>query len=151
MKKLLKKYQEYMIGPVIYKTLVRLLIGAILCLLWAKFGNTTGHFTVLNYPFFILGIMYLGLLWMNYLQMDGVRGLDFFERGIRYSRKFLTGTLDKAPKKYQGMSDYANQERSEKAEEFDGLSDEEQLLCTMVANLIAGLFFLLPSIISMVL
>ena len=121
MKNFFKKYNKYMIGPMIYKTLIRLMISAILCLLWAKYGNTSGHFTVLNYPFFILGVTFLGLLWKNYLQLDGVGG-------------------DK------GISDYANQERREDAEEFDGLSDEEKLMCAMAANFFSALFFLLPSI-----
>lgn len=131
-----------MIGPMIYKTLTRLMIGAILCLLWAKYGNTSGQFTVLNYPFFILGVTFLGLLWKNYLQLDGVGGGLVSARealGILFKRR-------KEEKKYKGISDYANQERREDAEEFDGLSDEEKLMCAMAANFFSALFFLLPSI-----
>lgn len=142
MKNFFKKYNKYMIGPMIYKTLTRLMIGAILCLLWAKYGNTSGHFTVLNYPFFVLGVAFLGLLWKNYLQLDGVGGGLVSARealGILFKRR-------KEEKKYKGISDYANQERREDAEEFDGLSDEEKLMCAMAANFFSALFFLLPSI-----
>ena len=142
MKNFFKKYNKYMIGPMIYKTLTRLMIGAILCLLWAKYGNTSGHFTVLNYPFFILGVTFSGLLWKNYLQLDGVGGGLVSARealGILFKRR-------KEEKKYKGISDYANQERREDAEEFDGLSDEEKLMCAMAANFFSALFFLLPSI-----
>lgn len=127
MKKLTAMYRNYMFRPILYKTITRASIVAVVMLVWQRYLSD-GHFTMWQAPGLLCGAVLLGWAWINYLRLDGVRIhylLDQFkDRGARKKRHPTRSIVD-----------YAD----EKIVAFEDLSDEEQIYCSMLSSLVLGL------------
>ena len=71
MKKLTSMYKRYMFHPVLYKTVTRTSIVAVLMLLWQRYVSD-GTFTIWEAPGFLCGVVLLIWAWVDYLRLDGV-------------------------------------------------------------------------------
>ena len=71
MKKLISMYQKYMFRPVLYKSVTRVSVVAVLMLLWDRYVSD-GRFTMWQAPALLLGVVLLAWAWVNYLRLDGV-------------------------------------------------------------------------------
>ena len=65
MKKLFSRYQTYMFHPILYKTVTRVSVVAVLMLLWDRFVSD-GTFTMWQAPGFLLGVVLLCWAWVDY-------------------------------------------------------------------------------------
>lgn len=126
MKKLFSMYKSYMFRPILYKTITRASVIAVLCLLWEQFLSD-GHFSLWQAPGFFCGALMLGWAWMDYLQLDGIR-LPFFPDRFKAE--------DKKKKRHATRSivDYAD----EKIVSFEELEPLERVFCSMISCLILG-------------
>ena len=71
MKKLTSMYKRYMFHPILYKTVTRTSIVAVLMLLWQRYVSD-GTFTIWEAPGFLCGVVLLIWAWVDYLRLDGV-------------------------------------------------------------------------------
>ena len=71
MKKLTSMYKRYMFHPILYKTVTRTSIVAVLMLLWQRYVSD-GTFTIWEAPGFLCGVVLLIWAWLDYLRLDGV-------------------------------------------------------------------------------
>ena len=71
MKKLVSMYQKYMFRPILYKSVTRVSVVAVLMLLWDRYVSD-GTFTMWQAPALLLGVVLLAWAWVNYLRLDGV-------------------------------------------------------------------------------
>lgn len=122
--------------PVLYKALPRFITGLVLALLWDRFLNKEKLFQMTEHAFFVLGIVFFALAWVVYLKIDGFRIHHLNENSAK-------------PKKnrhlFKHMADYSDEEPSPD----DSLDENERLIAGLLANIITGLCFLLPSVIFM--
>lgn len=127
MKKLKSMYKRYMFHPILYKTVTRVSIVAVLMLLWDRY--LSDHtFTMWEAPGFLCGIVLLIFAWVDYLRLDGVTIHHLLEefKG-RGKKKTFHAT--------RSIIDYAD----EKIVSFEELEPEERTYCSMLSNLVLGL------------
>lgn len=128
MKKFSSMYKRYMFRPILYKTVTRASIVAVVCLLWERFVSD-GHFTMWQAPVLLCGAFLLGWAWFDYLHLDGMT--------IHYMLEDWKN-LGKPKKKYhptRSIVDFAD----EKIVSFDELEPEERTFCSLLCNLVLGL------------
>ena len=135
MKQLLKIYKQIMLRPIVYKLIPRLVTGLVLSLLWDRFFNAEKLFSMVERAFFVLGIVFFAMAWMNYLKLDGVR--------IHYLNE--NNNLKKTKHKLKFPIDYSEEEPSP----ADSLDAHNDTIATMISNIAAGICFLLPSVFSL--
>lgn len=124
-------YQRYMLRPIIYMTVYRLMLAAIFMLILVRFvkngpapGMIAGFLTMLFALF----------TYLVYLRMDGLR----IPR-VKYIRpKKKADPLRHAA----SMTDYTD---DEPGVTFDELEDDEKNLCSLLANVIDFTIFLAAS------
>jgi hypothetical protein len=68
-----EKYKPKKFKPVIYKLLRRFATGLVFALLWDRFFNVQKYFSILGHAFFVLGVVFFALAWVDYLKIDGVK------------------------------------------------------------------------------
>ena len=126
MKKLISMYQKYMFRPVLYKSVTRVSVVAVLMLLWDRYV-----------PALLLGVVLLAWAWVNYLRLDGVTvhhlGEEFKDMG---KKKKLHAT--------KSIVDFAD----ERIISFEELEPEERIYCSMLSNLLLGAALLIISLIA---
>ena len=112
MKKLTSMYKRYMFHPILYKTVTRTSIVAVLMLLWQRYVSD-GTFTI----------------WVDYLRLDGVTIHHLLEefKGMGKRQKKIHST--------RSIIDYAD----EKIVSFEELEPEERTYCSLLSNLVLGL------------
>ena len=125
-----------MVRPVFYKVLARFFIGLVFALLWDRFINVQKLYSMITHTFFIIGILFFAIAWVSYLRIDGLR-LPFVNSGKNKNKK-------NHPQKYP--IDYAD----EKPSPNDSLDGDEEKKANLIANIAAGLCFLLPSLIGII-
>ena len=95
MKKLVSMYQKYMFRPILYKSVTRVSVVAVLMLLWDRYVSD-GTFTMWQAPALLLGVVLLAWAWVNYLRLDGVTihhlGEEFKDMGKK-KKKLLVYDL----------------------------------------------------------
>ena len=64
MKKLTSMYKRYMFHPILYKTVTRTSIVAVLMLLWQRYVSD-GTFTIWEAPGFLCGVVLLIWAWVT--------------------------------------------------------------------------------------
>ena len=111
MKKLTSMYKRYMFHPILYKTVTRTSIVAVLMLLWQRYVSD-GTFTIWEAPGFLCGVVLLIWAWVDYLRLDGVTIHHLLEE-----------------------FNYAD----EKIVSFEELEPEERTYCSLLSNLVLGL------------
>lgn len=134
MKKWLKKHwQGYMLRPLIYKAFTRFVLALTAALLWNHFVAPVFLPAPLAYAFVFVGVFFAVCGWMNHLRLDG----------LKLPRMKLPALKKKPARSYGDIVDYTNEEIIS----FDELEDDEKDVCSMLANLICCLLFLLLSLI----
>ncbi|WP_312668164.1 hypothetical protein [Tissierella praeacuta] len=134
MKKLLRIY-SYLIQPTIYKIISRAFLGITLSLLWNHFINEGETYIMVEKVFFFIGVVLLTMAWFNYLKLDGVSiGM------VRKSRQ----EKDKSSYKPKNIIDFLEGEVTS-----DELEEKDEVLSALIANILTGICFLIPSIIIM--
>ena len=126
MKKLFSRYQTYMFHPILYKTVTRVSVVAVLMLLWDRFVSD-GTFTMWQAPGFLLGVVLLCWAWVDYLRLDGVT--------IHHLAEELKG-MGKKKKRFATKSivDYAD----ERIVSFEELEPGDRTFCSLLSNLVLG-------------
>jgi hypothetical protein len=132
MKRFLTMYKPYL-RPIIYKLIPRLVTGLVLSLLWDRFFNAQKLFSMTERAFFVLGIVFLAIAWVNYLKLDGIK--------IHH----LNENRKKTKHKLKFPIDYSDEEPSP----ADLLDENENAIATLISNIAAGICFLLPSVFSL--
>ena len=126
MKKLVSMYQKYMFRPILYKSVTRVSVVAVLMLLWDRYVSD-GTFTMWQAPALLLGVVLLAWAWVNYLRLDGVTihhlGEEFKDMGKK--KKFHST---------KSIVDFAD----ERIVSFEELEPEERTYCSMLSNLVLG-------------
>lgn len=136
MKKMLSLFSAIMIRPTIYRAVTKCAVALTVVLLWDRYVNK-GLLPVGRDGCFAAALLLFGLAWLNYLRLDGLEvphlltGKNRPEK--KKKRRRLTGDI----------ADFAD----EHIVPFDELSEEEQLACSMAANLASGVIFLIPAVI----
>lgn len=127
MKKLTQMYKKYMFHPILYKTVTRTSIVAVLMLLWDRYVSD-GYFTMWEAPGLVLGVGLLAWAWVDYLRLDGVTIHHLLEefKGVRPKKKFYAT---------KSIVDYAD----EKIVSFEELEPEERIYCSMLSSLVLGI------------
>lgn len=128
MKKLTSRYKRYMFHPILYKTVTRTSIVAVLMLLWQRYVSD-GTFTIWEAPGFLCGVVLLIWAWVDYLRLDGVTIHHLLEefKGMGKRQKKVHST--------RSIIDYAD----EKIVSFEELEPEERTYCSLLSNLVLGL------------
>ena len=125
-----------MLRPIIYKLIPRIVTGLVLALLWDRFFNAQKLFSMVERAFFVLGIFFFAMAWVNYLKLDGLRILHLNDGKKKESKHKLKFPVD-----------FSDEEPSP----IDVLDENDNAAATLISNLAAGICFLLPSIFSLVL
>ena len=118
MKKLTSMYKRYMFHPILYKTVTRTSIVAVLMLLWQRYVSD-GTFTIWEAPGFLCGVVLLIWAWVDYLREE-FKGMGKRQKKIHSTRSII---------------DYAD----EKIVSFEELEPEERTYCSLLSNLVLGL------------
>lgn len=126
MKNIFTMYKHYMFRPILYKTVTRASIVAVLCLLWQRYVSD-GHFTVWEAPALLCGAVLCAWAWINYLRLDGMTIHHLLE-------DLKSGGKKKKFHATRSIVDFAD----EKIISFEELEPEERLFCSMVSNLVLG-------------
>lgn len=136
-KKIKKIFQPYMIRPTVYQCVTKISIALALALLWNRFINVEGVFSMLRDAFLVAGVFFIMLAWFQYLRLDG----------LRMSR---VSDDEKKKKKKRHISkdivDYAD----EKIISFSELEDDERMVCRLTSDVVCGLLFLIPALVALV-
>ena len=119
MKKLVSMYQKYMFRPILYKSVTRVSVVAVLMLLWDRYVSD-GTFTMWQAPALLLGVVLLAWAWVNYLRLDGEEFKDMGKKKKFHSTKSIVDFAD------------------ERIVSFEELEPEERTYCSMLSNLILG-------------
>jgi hypothetical protein len=123
-----------MIRPVVYMTFIRAILGITAALLWNEFVNIKSALSMRAFAFLFLGVFLLGMGWMAYLRLDGVKMPVLDKRLFEWKRK---------PKRtYGDMIDYVN----EATVSFDELEEAEKDFCRLAADMMCGIVFLVLSL-----
>lgn len=136
--KILKIYKKYMIRAIVYKTISKFLIVLALALAWNYTANKSGFLSIVEHAFFVLGAVLILLSWFNYLSLDGLR-INFSGYQQKKSKK------KKKRHRNSDIVDFADED----VVPFDELERDEQVACKLASNLIAGVMFIIPSLIAM--
>lgn len=72
-------YHSYMIRPILYKCVTRAALAVTALLLWDRYVNTAGRFSLLRDGCVVAGILFFCLAWFSYLRLDGVMVHHMFE------------------------------------------------------------------------
>lgn len=128
------KFKPYLFHPVLYKTVTRTSIVAVLMLLWERYVSD-GTFTIWEAPGFLCGVVLLIWAWIDYLRLDGLTIHHLLEefKGKSKQRKFHST---------RSIIDYAD----EKIVSFEELEPEERTYCSMLSNLVLGLPLILVAL-----
>ena len=125
--------------PIFYKSFYKFVLAMVPILLWDRFVNVKKYYSILDTGFFIAGVFYLMLAWMNYLKLDGMKvyGLDIFKV------IFHSGDKNSKQKKTGSMMDFVQQD----IPDYDELSEKDKTLTKFGANLFTGLVLTAVSLI----
>ena len=126
MKKLFSMYKKYMFHPILYKTVTRVSIVAVLMLLWDRYVSD-GTFTMWQAPALLLGVILLAWAWVDYLCLDGMtihHLLEEFKDAGKKKKHFAA----------KSIVDYAD----ERIVSFEELEPEERTFCSLMSNLVLG-------------
>ena len=140
MKPFLKMYKPIMLRPIIYKLIPRLATGLVLSLLWDRFFNAQKLFSMVEHSFFVLGIIFFAMAWLNYLKLDGMKIHHLNENANRKKTKH----------KLKFPIDYSDEEPSPADSLTATAGENDEAIAALLSNILAGICFLLPSVLSLV-
>ena len=136
MKKLRAMYKGYMLHPILYKTVTRTSIVAVLMLLWERYVSD-GTFSMWEAPGFLCGVVLLIWAWVDYMRLDGLTihhlAEEFKDMGKKKKRHATKSIVD-----------YAD----ERIVSFEELEPEERVFCSLLSNLLLGVPLVVISLIA---
>ena len=136
MKKLFPMYKKYMFHPILYKSVTRVSVVAVLMLLWDRYVSD-GTFTMWQAPALLLGVILLAWAWVDYLRLDGVTIHHLAEELKEMGKK-------KKRHATKSIVDYAD----ERIVSFEELEQEERVFCSLLSNLVLGVPLVVISLIA---
>lgn len=139
MRKILNIDKRHMVRPMICHAITRLSAGLALALLWDHFVNTEALLSVGVHAFFVVGIFLTGMAWFDYLKLDGMH-IHHLSVEKSCGRKMKNHHR-------KAIIDFSD----ERINSFEELEADEQAVCRLGANLLAGAVFLGLSLINTVL
>lgn len=140
MKHILSIYKPYLIRPILYRTFNKFVVGLTLVLLWDRFLNH-GRLEVVRDGFFVAGVVLLFLAWLSYLALDGLTISRLFRAGKEKKREKRSPIRRSAD-----IIDFAD----EHIPRLDELEEDEQRFVYFFSSLIAGLCFLIPALVNLI-
>lgn len=132
MKKIRSIIKPYMIRPLVYQSVTKLVTALVICLLWDRTLNQSLHYDLAGSAFFTAGILFFMLAWFQYLRLDGVCAPLMRGEKKRKTKTHVT----------KDIVDFAD----EKIISFGELADEEQMVCRLLGDLLCGGIYLLASL-----
>lgn len=123
--------KSYMIRPILYKCVTRAALAVTALLLWERYVNTAGRLSLFKDGCFGMGLLFFCLSWFSYLHLDGVTVHHMLEE--RKKKKPVR-------KSYGDIVDFAD----EHIVSYEELSDHERAACSLAANLLCGVLFMIP-------
>lgn len=122
---------------VLYKAIRKAACALAAVLLWDRFLNH-GHLQVVRDGFLVAAVFLLVLAWFSYLKLDGVTIHHLFEerkkkRPIRHATRDIVDFVD------------------EHIVDYDELEPDERTLCQLLSSLAAGILFLVPALLALLL
>ena len=140
-----------------YKLIRRFVTGLVLALLWDRFFNAPKLFSMKDHAFFVLGAVFFALAWVNYLKIDGVRIHYLNENRKKPGKtKPRTGSLidfieeEPAHTEFADLSDVPDADSSGFITKNEENNENEETKTALIANLLAGLGFMLVAFVSRV-
>lgn len=133
--KIRKIYQPYMIRPTIYQSATKISVALVLALLWDRYINLNGIFSVVRDAFLVVGIFFFMLAWFQYLRLDG----------LKITRTSTEDTGKKKSHITKDIVDFAD----EKIISFAELEPEERIVCRLLGDVLCGLLFLIPALVAL--
>lgn len=130
-------FSPEIIKPLLYKAFYKFVLAIAVILVWHRFINQNSYYGIFDTGFFVVGVFYLMLAWMNYLSLDGIKlhGLNIFKV------LFHMGDKNTRQKKNGSMMDFVQQDLPD----YDNLSKEDKSIVIFGANLLTGLIMTLAS------
>ena len=126
-----KRFQKYMIRPILHMLFTRAILALTAALLWNEYVKLDAARPMRSYAFLFFGAFFLVMGWMAYLRLDGVKAPVFDKRLFEWKRK---------PKRIKGdLIDFVDED----VVSFDELEADEKDLCRLIANLACGAVFLI--------
>lgn len=133
-KKIIGIFQPYMIRPTVYQCATKISVALVLALLWNRFINVEGMFSIVRDAFLVAGVFFLMLAWFQYLRLDGLK-VSRTSKEERKKKRHIT----------KDIVDFAD----EKIISFAELDDEERIVCRLMGDVVCGLLFFLPALIAL--
>lgn len=133
MRKFWNSYHRYMIKPILYQIIARLMIVITLGLLWLRFVNTRREITLVGYVCPIAGMLLIAVSWFHYLRMDGIKVLQVRSRTQKRKRFFFRSMIDDTQEEVTNLS---------------SLDSEDRTACMFLVNLVSGLILLVITFIG---
>lgn len=140
MKKWFTKNRSYMVRPILYKSVFRAAIALVVLLLWNRYvaaSDRTG-LLLLRDGCMTAGILFLGFAWFSYLRLDG------FLAGWKSGRSQNEQKKKKPKRGNSDIVDFAD----EHIVSFDELGEEERSACSLAANLVCAVGYLLVAVLQ---
>ena len=128
MKKLFPRYKKYMFHPILYKSVTRVSVVAVLMLLWDRYVSD-GTFTMWQAPALLLGVILLAWAWVDYLRLDGV-------------------TIHHLAEELKDMGKKKKRHATKSIVSFEELEPEERVFCSLLSNLVLGVPLVVISLIA---
>lgn len=135
-------YKPYMTRPMIQLCAIKVAIAAVVILVYDRFLRQNAYISIVSDMFFFLGCFFLACTWFHYLGLDGIKIPGIFNENRKKDGKKRKKLIRKT---YSDMSDYTD----EQVVSLSELEPEEKKVCRFLANLICGLLFLIPSLVSL--
>ncbi len=136
MKKLMENLKTSLVRPILYKCIPRVGLGIALALVWDKMFNVNRLRSVWEYPVLCWGVCLLAMAWIEYLRLDGMK-IHHLMEGVPKKKKKNHWTKQ--------MIDYTDEELEDTIE----LTDDQTKLVRLIADILIGLGFLIPSVFYM--
>lgn len=131
-----KIWHSYMLRPTFYKSITKLSIGLVLCLLWDTFLNSDKLLSVWTHPCFVFACFLLAAAWFQYLRLDGFTIHYLMEDKVKPKKKVHAT---------KSIADFVD----EKIVSYEELQTDEKTLCNLLSDLLCGILFLVPSLIAL--
>lgn len=131
MKAIIQKYcKKYMVKPIVYKFLTKLLLSALISVVWIRYVNTRQMYHSRNFLGFTLAVVFGTAAWFSFLKLDGFRiaGLPP-KKNSRNKPKQSTASI----------IDHLDTE----PDAFAALTDEEKSFCGFLSSFILFVLFLI--------
>lgn len=125
-----------LVSMVASKIFSRCIVGLMFLLLWKRFWSKGSYMALIEGGMLLLvGAIYLGMAWFNYLKLDGVGSRIFKKR----------------PKKLKAKKHHIQKEMVDYVQEepdfLEQIDDHQLTVCNLISNLTSAVIFIVPSLV----